>query len=106
MKVALLHCYSATNAGDGLLVIEAIDLIREAFPDAKIDVSAQHPDTFEDLGPGVVVLDGGFSPRGPGRDWLRMLRRLDEYDLVVGVGGGYLRAGHPREALVTALTRR
>lgn len=32
-----------------------------------------------------------------------MLRGLGEYDLVVGVGGGYLRAGHPREALVTAL---
>ncbi|WP_282071657.1 polysaccharide pyruvyl transferase family protein [Janibacter hoylei] len=99
MKILLLHAYSADNAGDGLLVTEALDLIREAFPGAHVDVAAQHPDTFDE--PGVRFLDAGVSRRGPGRDLLRVLRSLDDYDLLVGVGGGYLRSGTPREGLQT-----
>lgn len=107
MRVALIHCYSATNADDGLLVEEAVDLIRLAFPGAQIDVGAQHPDTFDDLGDGVRVLDAGFSPRGPGSDWLRMLRGLGEYDLVVGVGRISVGAGpHPAAPRPSEDTRR
>lgn len=101
MKVLLLHAYSASNAGDGLLVTEALEVIEEAFPGAEVDIAAQHPDTF-DL-PGVRILDAGISKRGPGRDLLHVLRGMDGYDLLVGVGGGYLRSGTPREGLQTVL---
>ncbi|NNG39269.1 polysaccharide pyruvyl transferase family protein [Flexivirga sp. ID2601S] len=100
MRVVLLHAYSATNAGDGLLVEEALDLIDEALPGSSVTVAAQHPETFP-ARPGVEIIDAGFSKRGPGRDLARLLCTLGDYDLIVGVGGGYLRSRDCLEGLKT-----
>ncbi|MFE4080504.1 polysaccharide pyruvyl transferase family protein [Paenarthrobacter sp. YIM B13468] len=102
MKVLVLHAYSATNAGDGLLVEETIGLLREAFVACDITVAALHPGTF-DL-PSVTVIDAAPSWKGFSRDFRRTLKSLSSFDLVVGVGGGYIRAGHPVEALKMAVT--
>jgi polysaccharide pyruvyl transferase WcaK-like protein len=96
MRVLLVHAYSAANAGDGLLVSESLGLVREALgKDARIAVAALHPETFAALADHVVDL----SPRR--REGLRGLWRLRhwmrEADLILGVGGGYLRAGTPAE---------
>lgn len=102
MKILILHGYSASNLGDGLLVEQAIDVARAAYPNAKVTLAAQHPDTFR-LGADIEVLDAGISARGLGKDALKLLRSVSSYDLILGVGGGYLRAGTPSEALKTAL---
>lgn len=102
MKALLLHGYSATNAGDGLLVAEGVQMLHDAFPDGvDVTVLALHPDTFRDR-PETVV-DASFGKRGPSRELNAVLRRLGDFDLLVGVGGGYLRFGHPIEAAKTAL---
>ncbi|WP_282856114.1 polysaccharide pyruvyl transferase family protein [Pseudoclavibacter helvolus] len=102
MRVLLLHGYSASNAGDGLLVTESIELIRETFPGpVAITVMAMHPDTF-DL-PGVRVIDAGLRRPAAIPVYLRELTRLGKYDLLVGVGGGYLRAGHFSEGVKTMM---
>jgi polysaccharide pyruvyl transferase WcaK-like protein len=96
-RAIILHGYSAANLGDGLLIDEAVRLIREALgASTDITILANHPASFE--GSGLRVIDSGLSRRGYGRDYLSTLRRLGAYDLVVGVGGGYLRFGHPTEA--------
>ncbi|WP_305092745.1 polysaccharide pyruvyl transferase family protein [Prescottella sp. R16] len=102
MKVALLHGYSAENAGDGLLVEESIEIVREALgPDVDCTLAASHPETFGHLG--IRVVDSAPSRRGYDREYLRLLSTLDRFDLVVGVGGGYLRAGYLQEAAKMAL---
>ncbi len=91
MKVLALHAYSADNAGDGLLVTRTLELIREALgADTEITVIASRPASFaaED----VRVVPAVPTKRGYSRAELTALRHLDEFDLVVGVGGGYLRA--------------
>lgn len=111
--VALLHAYSARNSGDGLLVDLSARLLREAFGDAtRISIVAADPASFpayDDVGAAPVLADHGASRvtgaarfvlpvRANGR--LHDLRRLlDRVDLIVGVGGGYLRALNCREAL-------
>jgi polysaccharide pyruvyl transferase WcaK-like protein len=103
MKVLLLHAYSAANAGDGLLVEESVGILREAFGQkTEITVCARYPDSFADLDVHVV---GARVFRGRTFNWqyFRLLRRADCYDLIVGVGGGYLRFGTPVEALKTAI---
>ncbi|WP_157943958.1 polysaccharide pyruvyl transferase family protein [Blastococcus atacamensis] len=91
MKVLILHAYSAANRGDGLLVDEAIEVVRSAFgADVELAVAAHYPESF--AYPDVEVV--GTHPRaflsrtGLPRHVVRYWRR---YDLVVGVGGGYLR---------------
>ena len=102
MKIAILHAYSAANAGDGLLVEESIRLIREAFgPGCRFVVAASDPASFAHLDARVV--DARPRRFGYERTYLRLLRSLDDADLVVGVGGGYLRAGRPIESAKTAL---
>jgi polysaccharide pyruvyl transferase WcaK-like protein len=102
MKVAVLHGYSASNAGDGLLVLETLGLLREAFPgECQISVVALHPETFKDID--AHVIDGSVSFSGYSRELRDFLRDLDSFDLVVAVGGGYLRAGHLIEAAKTTL---
>ncbi|GAA4196034.1 hypothetical protein GCM10022219_22050 [Microbacterium oryzae] len=101
-KVLVLHGYSADNAGDGLLVRETLDLIREAVGEnADVTLLASRPDTFADLG--VRALPTVPSRRGWDRQTRAVLRGIDDFDLVVAVGGGYLRAGTPLETLKTAL---
>ncbi|WP_342022285.1 polysaccharide pyruvyl transferase family protein [Arthrobacter citreus] len=102
-KVLILHAYSAKNRGDGLLVEEALELIRESLgQDAAITMCASHPKSFDHL-TGLKVVDSGFRRRGYDSDYLRTLRDIMNFDLVVGVGGGYLRAGYPLELIKTAL---
>lgn len=103
MKVVVLHGYSADNIGDGMLVTEALDILSTAFPSDVLDITlcASHPDTF-DL-PGVNVLSSMPTLLGYDRKYRKALRELDSADLVLGVGGGYLRAGTCIEYLKTAL---
>lgn len=103
MKVALIHGYSADNSGDGLLVRAAIALIREALSDAcDITVYANYPDSFHGLGVPVVRTKPGRA--GLAKDYLGAIRnRFADYDLVVGVGGGYLRAPVGLQSLKTGL---
>lgn len=102
MKVLLLHAYSAANAGDGLLVDESIELIREALgTSVRFTVCASHVESFQHLDASVV--SSALTPRGYSREYLRILRNMDEFDLAVGVGGGYLRAGGIVEGLKSSL---
>ncbi|MBZ5789572.1 polysaccharide pyruvyl transferase family protein [Burkholderia contaminans] len=111
--IALLHAYSARNSGDGLLVDLSVGLLREAFGDAiRISIVAADPASFpayDDVAAAPVLADHGtrrvtgaarfvLPVRANGR--LHDLRRLfDRVDLIVGVGGGYLRALNCVEAL-------
>lgn len=102
-KVLILHAYSAKNRGDGLLVEEAIELVRESLgADADITMCASHPETFDHV-QGLSVVDSAPHRTGYDREYLRTLLAIKRFDLVVGVGGGYLRAGYPLELLKTAL---
>jgi polysaccharide pyruvyl transferase WcaK-like protein len=97
MRVLVLHAYSATNAGDGLLVEETVELLREALPNPEITVAALHPSTFDI--PGIQVIDAAPGVRGFSREFRAVLKSLSAFSLIVGVGGGYIRAGHPMEAV-------
>lgn len=102
MKVLVLHAYSAENAGDGLLVRETLSLIRDALgSDTRITVAASHPDTFAGLD--VDIVDSSPGIFGYNRKYLNVLRSMSDFDAIVGVGGGYLRAGYIIEAMKTAL---
>jgi polysaccharide pyruvyl transferase WcaK-like protein len=115
MKVTLIHAYSSTNSGDGLLVDEAAAIVREAlgggtrltlvaldpasFDSASFE-SVVHPLTGrnESMGSAKTLLNGGLAlVRGALPHSLREVIR--QSDLVVAVGGGYLRAKTPVEAL-------
>ena len=110
-RAVVLHAYSRHNRGDGLLVDLTVELIERAGISASdILVLASDPESFS---------DGDFttahpSLRGATRPsrWLglmtplalsRLQILLDEAQLVVGVGGGYLRTGRlmtPKVGLV------
>lgn len=114
MKYVILHAYSSTNSGDGLLVDEALGLIRSIDPDGEILVLALDPDSFSDRtdaaflhpltgrdrtpGPFTVLTAGALAVlRG-----LRLPREVsavvDGADVVLGVGGGYMRGANLIEA--------
>ncbi|WP_442892846.1 polysaccharide pyruvyl transferase family protein [Arthrobacter sp. USHLN218] len=100
MKVLVLHAYSADNLGDGLLVEETLALVRKALGDnIEVTVLASHPETF--AGISATVISSAPSWLGYSTDYIRTLRRVGDFDLVVGVGGGYLRAGNLLEGLKT-----
>lgn len=102
MKILVLHAYSAANLGDGLLVDETLALIRKAFgEECEITIAASHPRTF--IGLPVRVVDSGVSKTGYRREYLRLLMGVRQFDAVVAVGGGYLRAGTFVETLKTLL---
>lgn len=101
-RVLVLHGYSAENAGDGLLVRETLELVREAVgADAEITLLASRPETFDGLG--VTALPTVPTKRGWDPRTRAVLKRIDDFDIAVAVGGGYLRAGTLVEALKTAL---
>lgn len=101
-RAVILHGYSARNRGDGLLVEETVALISEALgPDTEISLVASDPDSFTDLP--VTRYCSRPTAQGWQARYLRELTRLHTYDLIVGVGGGYLRAGQVAEALKCAL---
>ena len=104
MKILILHAYSADNAGDGLLVDEALDLLREALAeDLDITLLASRPLTFAHLP--VVAIPTVPTLRGYDPALRAVLRSIDEFDLVLAVGGGYLRAGTFVEALKEILVQ-
>jgi polysaccharide pyruvyl transferase WcaK-like protein len=120
VKVALIHAYSRTNSGDGLLVDEAASLVTDAFPGATLTLIALDPESFADNFSGRVLhpLTGETESVGSLKTLLRGFESLArglrlpapvrallaEADLVVAVGGGYLRAKSPIEVIKNALT--
>lgn len=102
-RVLILNGYSSANSGDGLLVDETIQLVHEAFgADVDLTLLASYPRSFDYLGIKVV----GTKPtvRGYDSEYRRILSsRFSEFDAVVGVGGGYLRAGSCIELLKMGL---
>ena len=100
-RVALLHAYSPRNSGDGLLVQEALTFIHKSLgPEVDIDLFASRAEDFAELHlPRTTCISTKPTRRGLSRDYLRRISHLDSYDLVVGVGGAYLRFGQPIEAL-------
>lgn len=118
MRVTLIHAYSTTNSGDGLLVVEAAEIVREAHPAAVITLVAIDPDSFDATQFAAVIhpLSGrsggmrGITTLARGTFALLLGRRSAGYraavqnaDLVVAVGGGYLRGKEPVEALKMVL---
>ncbi|MBY4869749.1 polysaccharide pyruvyl transferase family protein [Burkholderia sp. Bp9017] len=111
--IALLHAYSTRNSGDGLLVDLSVGLLREAFGNAtRVSIVAADPASFpayDDVRAAPVLADRGWRRltaaagavlHGRANGRLRPLGELlGEVDLVVGVGGGYLRARNTLEAI-------
>lgn len=102
MRVLVLHGYSAKNLGDGLLVDETLNLVREALGDStEITLVASHPTTF--AGVGAQVVSSALGKTGYSPAYLKTLFTTRNYELIVAVGGGYLRFGRPLEAVKTLL---
>lgn len=102
MRILILHAYSSENAGDGLLVEETMNVLVESVDEAiEFTILASYPETFGNLD--ATVLRSRPTSRGYSSKYLIELWTLGSYDLVVGVGGGYLRAGHFTESVKMAL---
>ncbi|MGB3772581.1 MAG: polysaccharide pyruvyl transferase family protein [Rhodococcus sp. (in: high G+C Gram-positive bacteria)] len=97
-NVLVLHAYSADNFGDGLLVEESLSVVRQSVgKQVEFTVCASYPDTFDLAGVRLI----SSRPRNGlyGASYLNVLRRINTFDLVIAVGGGYLRAGSGKEAV-------
>lgn len=102
MRVALLHAYSSENLGDGLLVDAALRTIsRSVGAPAEVTVFASRPESFRDRN--VALISTKPNSIGELRGYAKALRELGNYDLIVGVGGGYLRFGNLSESARTTL---
>ncbi len=115
MRVAILNVYSARNRGDGLLAELAVAMCRDAFgDDVTCTVAAHDPESFAgtDFGSPVTVLSPFGTDRGPlvaARGALALLtggrlgfsrafrRATRDADVLVSVGGAYLRGGFTSE---------
>ena len=115
MKAVILHAYSTNNSGDGLLVREAIRLLSQAAPDIDTTVFALDPDSFERSS--TVSYIHPLTGQGKSPTKLQLLvaalramlhgaripsaleALIADADIVIGVGGGYLRASTPVEAI-------
>ncbi|HEV7759171.1 MAG TPA: polysaccharide pyruvyl transferase family protein [Acidimicrobiales bacterium] len=120
--IGLIHAYSRTNAGDGLLVDLALERLRRVgiTPDDVL-VVALDPDSFPELphraaigargrglawelvpaaGRAAAVELAALPPRVPVGGLARALRGCDGF---VAVGGGYLRAVDATSSLGTLL---
>lgn len=102
-RVLILHAYSAENAGDGLLVTESLELLGAALGECNVTLLASRPDSFADVA--GTVLPTVPTRRGWDRRTRAVLKQIDSYDLVLGVGGGYLRAGTPVETIKSVLVQ-
>lgn len=103
VKVLIIHAYSADNKGDGLLVDETIRLLCEAYgPDVKMGLVAAHPESFSALG--IRTYRSRPTLRGFDPAYTKlMLTRARDYDVLVSVGGGFLRGKNSLELLKTAV---
>jgi len=115
LNILVLHAYSRRNRGDGLLVDLTIDLLREVFgPDINITLVAAEASSFRDL-VGVYqhpLMAGGLASRI--RSLIGFLTSPNSLsgpfkgptllpDLIVGVGGGYLRTEGGPQSIKTLL---
>ncbi len=101
MNVTILHGYSASNSGDGLLVDLAIDLVLRNFgADTLINVVASDPQSFSYL-PYKRYDAPVMAAKGFGRiresiflkqSYSALADLVGSSDLLVGVGGGYMRS--------------
>jgi polysaccharide pyruvyl transferase WcaK-like protein len=110
--LVLLQAYSNGNAGDGLLVEESVRLFKDAGVDpTDVTVAALDSASFSGRpyrihefppGPSKVrgALVGAASMAVPNPALLDLCRRADA---VIGVGGGYLRAGGLDESVTTVV---
>ncbi|AZC12367.1 polysaccharide pyruvyl transferase family protein [Microbacterium sp. ABRD28] len=119
MRYLILHAYSSTNSGDGLLVKEALALIRSVDPEGAIAVLALDPDSFSDTAGASFVHPLTGQNRTPssitmlahgGLALLRGLRlpkdvesMVENADVAIGVGGGYMRGANLIEAIKMTL---
>lgn len=107
--ILLIHCYSRNNAGDGLLVDLAIDLLRDAGARSEeITILALDAPSFTDSVRAVQLPWAQRSPlkaiRGLSPTRVsRVTRLFHDAQLIVAVGGGYMRFGNPKESLKTSL---
>lgn len=102
MKVLITHGFSAKNLGDGLLVEETIDIVRHAFgDDVDITLATHYPETFNL--PGVLMVRSAPNKLGYSSAYLKTLLKINTFDFIVAVGGGYLRMGYPMEMIKTGL---
>lgn len=120
-RVLILHAYSRRNRGDGLLVDETIRIAKAAlgpsidcsvvcadtgsFRDLQQTIALPGVDTRDRLREAMVVAVGlGMSGLGVGVGG-PLARRLGgrDFDLILGVGGGYLRAPGGISSLKTAV---
>lgn len=103
MKVLIIHAYSADNKGDGLLVEETLRLVHDAFgPSTDIGLVASYPDSFS--GFKGATYQSRPTVRGFDRHYVKLLlSRAKQYDVVVSVGGGFLRGKKPVELLKTVI---
>ncbi len=119
--VVLLHAYDARNRGDGLLVEESLELLGRAGIEAdRCLVVAMRADSFAGMAPtmqypgvgtvGAARVPGAAQVAGMALGGLthggllrssRLGRAVREAKLVVGVGGGYLRAPGRRSSIET-----
>lgn len=108
-EVLILHAYSPTNSGDGLLVRLALEAIERAIGPFDYKVIASDADGFADDRYLQWGLPAALS-RGRGRRpamlvasaFPRQTRAADlakSADLIVAVGGAYLRGGSRLESL-------
>ncbi|WP_180814716.1 polysaccharide pyruvyl transferase family protein [Kocuria flava] len=103
MKVLIIHAYSADNKGDGLLVEESLRLVREAFgPETEVGLVASYPDSFAYLG--CRTYQSRPTSRGFDTAYIKLLlSRAKDYDVIVSVGGGFLRGKKCVELLKTVI---
>lgn len=112
-RIVIANAYSRTNSGDGLLVDESARLALEAFPSAELSLIAMAPSSFPEYPHALNPVSG------PSEDmpWHRVARvfltrlphpavrdLLRDADLVLAVGGGYLRANTPVAALKSLIS--
>ncbi|QXQ09639.1 polysaccharide pyruvyl transferase family protein [Paeniglutamicibacter sp. Y32M11] len=108
MKILLLHAYSSKNTGDGLLVELSHSLLNRAFSNPEITTVALDASSF---GERDVIQWGDASVQNhkipvPAGMFIASLignKNLNEIasksDLILGVGGGYMRGGTLIEAI-------
>lgn len=114
--VALLHAYSRKNSGDGLLVDLSVKMLRDALGDKiRITIVAADPQSFSnyhDVFDAPVLAQGGLrritaalgvAGNIPTSHTRKLNDLLNKVDLIVAVGGGYLRARNNAEAAKLAL---
>jgi len=114
MNVVILHAYSRLNSGDGLLVDEAAELVREAFPTADISLVAMAPETFPEFasrqnpvgGPSLKMsVPNLVRTLLSGRPHPSVVSLIESADLAVAVGGGYLRASSLKGLAKTVISQ-